>query len=90
MSPAHCQCNAQDGVYNKMVEKYIASFVDDRALNWKNLFTYIGLKLQYKLSFDYHYDSIEIAIWRKGMAPFFPKWIYAKNPLQWNHSGRTI
>ncbi len=33
-SPAHPQCNSQVKVFNKMVKKYLALFVDDTALNW--------------------------------------------------------
>jgi hypothetical protein len=32
-SPAHPQCNSQVKEFNKMVKKYLASFVDETALN---------------------------------------------------------
>jgi len=35
-SLAHHQCNSQVEVFNKMVKKYLASFVDKTALNWEN------------------------------------------------------
>jgi IS30 family transposase len=33
-SPAHPQCNAQVEVFNKIVKKFLQSFVDDTTLNW--------------------------------------------------------
>jgi hypothetical protein len=35
MSPAHPQCNAQVRVFNKTVKKYLASFINDTAVNWE-------------------------------------------------------
>jgi hypothetical protein len=34
-SPVHPQCNAQVEVFNKMVKKFLQSFVDDTTLNWE-------------------------------------------------------
>jgi hypothetical protein len=34
-SPGHPQCNSQVKVFNKTVKKYLASFVDETALNWE-------------------------------------------------------
>jgi len=36
-SPAHPQCNAQVEVFNKTVKKYLASFVNDTALNYHSV-----------------------------------------------------
>jgi hypothetical protein len=36
-SPTHSQCNSQVEVFNKTVKKYLASFVDETALNWETL-----------------------------------------------------
>jgi hypothetical protein len=33
--PAHPQCNSQVEVFIKTMKKYLASFVDDTALNWE-------------------------------------------------------
>ncbi len=34
MTPYHPQCNAQVEVFNKTVQKYLASYVDETTLNW--------------------------------------------------------
>jgi hypothetical protein len=42
-SPAHPQCNSQVEVFNKTVKKYLASFVDDTALNWDTFLPVLAL-----------------------------------------------
>jgi len=41
--PAHPQCNAKEEVFNKTVKKYLASFVDDTALNWETFLPALAL-----------------------------------------------
>ncbi len=48
-SPAHPQCNSQVEVFNKTVKKYLASFVDDTALNWETFLP--ALALSYNTSY---------------------------------------
>jgi hypothetical protein len=48
-SPAHPQCNSQVEVFNKTVKKYLASFVDDTALNWETFL--LALALSYNTSY---------------------------------------
>jgi len=33
-TPYHPQCNAQGKVFNKIVKKYLASYIDEATLNW--------------------------------------------------------
>jgi hypothetical protein len=47
-TPAHPQCNAQVEVFNKTVKAYLASFMDDTALDWKNFLP--ALMLSYNMS----------------------------------------
>jgi hypothetical protein len=44
-SPAHPQCNSQVEVFNKTVKKYLASFVDDTALNWETFLPALHLAI---------------------------------------------
>jgi hypothetical protein len=46
---AHPQCNVQVEVFNKTVEKYLASFMDDTTLVWENLLP--ALMLSYNTSY---------------------------------------
>ncbi len=48
-SPAHPQCNSQVEVFNKTIKKYLASFVDDTALNWETFLP--ALALSYNTSY---------------------------------------
>lgn len=48
-SPYHPQCNAQAGVFNKTVRKYLQSFVSESTLDWE---MYVpALMLSYNTSF---------------------------------------
>ncbi len=47
--PAYPQCNSQVEVFNKTVKKYLASFVDDTALNWETFLP--ALALSYNTSY---------------------------------------
>jgi len=48
-SPAHPQCNAQVEVFNKMVTKFLQSFVDDTSLNWETFLP--ALVISYNTSY---------------------------------------
>jgi hypothetical protein len=48
-SPAHLQCNSQVEVFKKTVKKYLASFVDNTALNWETFL--LALALSYNTSY---------------------------------------
>jgi hypothetical protein len=45
----HPQCNAQVGVFNKTIKKYLPSFVYDTTLNWEN--SLLALMLSYNTSY---------------------------------------
>jgi hypothetical protein len=64
-SPAHPQCNSQVEVF-KTVKKYLASFVDDTALNWERFLP--ALWLSYNTSYNCQ-NSIRAVIQRKSTAP---------------------
>jgi hypothetical protein len=49
MTPAHPQCNAQVEVFNKILKKYLASFVVDATLDWENFL--LALMLSYNTSY---------------------------------------
>jgi hypothetical protein len=51
-SPAHPQCNSQVEVFNKTVKKYLASFVDDTALNWEKFLPVPALALSYNTGYQ--------------------------------------
>ncbi len=51
-SPAHPQCNSQVEVFNKTVKKYLASFIDNTALNWETFLPALSL------SYNTNYHSI--------------------------------
>jgi hypothetical protein len=65
-SLAHPQCNSLVEVFNKMVKKYLASFVDDTALNWETFLP--ALLLSYNTS--YHLTIATTPFFqRKSTAP---------------------
>jgi len=70
--PAHPQCNSQVEVFNKMVKKYLASLVDDTALNWETFL--LALALSYNTS--YHSTNattpFELLFGEKARIPSFP------------------
>jgi hypothetical protein len=48
-TPYHPQCNSQVEVFNKMVKKYLASYVDETTLNWDEFLP--ALMLAYNTSY---------------------------------------
>jgi hypothetical protein len=52
-TPYHPQCNSQVEVFNKIVKKYLASYVDEITLNWDKFLQ--ALMLAYNTS--YHYTT---------------------------------
>ncbi len=83
-SPAHPQCNSQVEVFNKTVKKYLASFVDDTALNWETFL--LALALSYNTS--YHstiaMTPFELLFGEKARLPSFPN-----EDIQKVHYGET-
>ncbi len=71
MLPAHPQCNSQVKVFNKTVKKYLASYVDETALNWEFL---PALALSYNTS--YHSTiammPFKLLFGEKARLPSFP------------------
>jgi len=51
MSPAHPQCNAQVEVFNKIVKKFLQSFMDDTTLNWETFLP--ALDISYNTSYHF-------------------------------------
>jgi Integrase core domain len=84
MSPAHPQCNSQVEVFNKTVKKYLASFVDNTALNWE---TYLpALALSYNTSYHSTIATtpFELLFGEKARLPSFPN-----EDIQKVHYGET-
>jgi hypothetical protein len=83
-SPAHPQCNSQVEVFNKTVKKYLASFVDDTALNWETFLP--ALALSYNTSYHSTIATmpIELLFGEKARLPSFPN-----EDIQKVHYGET-
>jgi len=83
-SPAHPQCNSQVEVFNKTVKKYLASFVDNTALNWETFL------LELALSNNTSYHSMiattpfKLLFGEKARLPSFPS-----QDIQKVHYGET-
>jgi hypothetical protein len=71
-APAHPQCNSQVEVFNKRVKKYLASFVDDMALNWETFLS--ALALSYNTSYHSTIATMpyELLFGEKARLPSFP------------------
>jgi hypothetical protein len=71
-SPAHPQCNSQVEVFNKKVKKYLASFVDETALNWETFLP--ALSLSYNTSYHSTIATtpFELLFGEKAQLPSFP------------------
>ncbi len=83
-SPAHPQCNSQVEVFNKTVKKYLASFVDDTALNWETFLP--ALVLSYNTSYHSTIATtpFELLFREKARLPSFPN-----EDIQKVHYGET-
>jgi hypothetical protein len=71
-SPAHPQCNSQVEVFNKTVKKYLASFMDETALNWETFL--LALALSYNTSYHLTIATtpFELLFEEKTRLPSFP------------------
>ena len=71
-SPAHPQCNSQVEVFNKMVAKYLSSFVNQSTLDWEQ---YIPA-LMFSYNTSYHSTIMttpfELLYGMKPRLPSFP------------------
>jgi hypothetical protein len=71
-SPAHPQCYSQGKVFDKTVKKYLASFMDETALNWETFLP--ALSLSYNTS--YHSTIVttpfELLFGENARLPSFP------------------
>jgi len=83
-SSAHPQCNSQVEVFNKTVKKYLASFVDDVALNWETFLP--ALALSYNTSYHSTIATMpfELLFGEKAQLPSFPN-----EDIQKVHYGET-
>jgi hypothetical protein len=70
-SPAHPQCNAQVEVFNKMVKKFLQSFVDDTTLNWETFL--LALAISYNTSYHSTIATtlFELLLGEKSWQPSF-------------------
>jgi hypothetical protein len=83
-SPAHPQCNSRVEVFDKTVKKYLASFVDDTALNWETFLP--ALALSYNTSYHSMIATMpfELLFREKARLPSFPS-----KDIQKVHYGET-
>jgi transposase InsO family protein len=83
-SPAHPQCNSKVEVFNKTVKKYLASFVDETALNWETFLP--ALALSYNTSYHSTIATtlFELLFGEKAWLPSFPN-----EDIQKVHYGET-
>ncbi len=83
-SPAHPLCNSQVEVFNKTVKKYLASFVDDTALNWETFLP--ALSLSYNTSYHSTIAAIlfELLFGEKAQLPLrtYIKFVTVKHHLR--------
>ena len=71
-SPAHPQCNSQVEVFNKTVKKYLASFVDDTALNWETFLPALALSYNTSYHSTIATTPFELLFGEKARLPSFP------------------
>ncbi len=81
--PAHPQCNSQVEVFNKTVKKYLASFVDETALNWETFLPALALSYNTSYHSTIATTPFELLFGEKAWLPYFPnediqKYITAK------------
>lgn len=68
-SPAHPQCNAQVEVFNKFVQKFLASYVDASTLNWEEFIP--ALSFAYNTSYHSTIATTPFEL-LFGMKPILP------------------
>jgi hypothetical protein len=83
-SPAHPQCNSQVEVFNKTVKKYLASFVDDTALNWETFLPALALSYNTSYHSTIATTPFELLFGEKARLPSFPN-----EDIQKVHYGET-
>jgi hypothetical protein len=83
-SPAHLQCNSQVEVFNKTVKKYLASFMDDTALNWENFLPALALSYNTSYHSTIATTPFELLFGKKARLPSFPN-----EDIQKVHYGET-
>ncbi len=83
-SPAHPQCNSQVEVFNKTVKKYLASFVDDTALNWETFLPALALSYNTSYHSTIATTPFELLFGEKAWLPSFPN-----EDIQKVHYGET-
>jgi hypothetical protein len=83
-SPAHPQCNSQVEVFNKTVKKYLASFVDDTALNWETFLPALALSYNTSYHSTMATTPFELLFGEKARLPSFPN-----EDIQKVHYGKT-
>jgi Integrase core domain len=71
-TPAHPQCNVHIEVFNKIVKKYLVSFVNDTTLDWENFLP--ALMLSYNTSYHSTIATtpFELLFGEKPRMPSFP------------------
>jgi len=67
--PGHHQCNAQAESFNKTMAKYLASFVDESTLDWKQYL--LALQFSYNTSYHSTIATTPFKLWY-GMKPRTP------------------
>jgi hypothetical protein len=70
--PAHPQCNTQVEVFKKTLEKYLASFVDDMALNWETFLPALSLSYYTSYHLTIATTLFELVFSEKALLPSFP------------------
>jgi Integrase core domain len=83
-SPAHPQCNSQVEVFNKTVKKYLASLVDDTALNWETFLPALALSYNTSYHSTIAKTPFELLFGEKARLPSFPN-----EDIQKVHYGET-
>jgi hypothetical protein len=71
-SPAHSQCNSHVEVLNKTVKKYLASFVDETALNWGTFLPALALSNNTSYHSTIAPTLFELLFREKAQLPSFP------------------
>lgn len=71
-TPAHPQCNAQVEIFNKTVQKYLASFVDETTLDWETFLP--ALAFSYNTSYHSTISTtpFELLYGYRPQLPAFP------------------
>jgi hypothetical protein len=72
MLTAHPQCNSQVQVFNKTVKKYLASFIDETALNWETFLPALALSYNTSYHLTIATTPVELLFGEKAWLPSFP------------------